>query len=183
MEISKDIEIKCDKIIAEYPQKKSAAMIIMHLFQETFGYFDDDAIKFVAKKLEIEPIDVYGILSFYPMYSQEPRGRIHIKVCRTLSCAMAGSVKLGHEISKKLNCPIGETRGIYTIEFVECVGNCVKGPNVQVNDHLFENVKAEEAEKFVEKIMAMDEAGELTQKSSFDKPQGTEDFNSSAFKG
>ncbi len=183
MEITSKLEHKCDEIIAQYPKKRSAAMIIMHLFQETFGYFDDSSIKFVASKLGVEPIDVYGMLSFYPMYSQEPRGRIHIKVCRTLSCAMAGAVKLGHELSKKIGCPIGETRGIYTLEFVECLGNCVKGPNVQVNDKLFENVAPENAEKFVEKITEMDASGELSAKSSFDKPQGGDDFNSPAYKG
>ncbi len=183
MEITSEIERKCDEIVAQYPQKRSAAMIIMHLFQETFGFFDDDAIKFVAKKIGVEPIDVYGMISFYPMYSQEKRGRIHIKVCRTLSCAMSGSVKLGHELAKKIGCPIGETRGIYTLEFVECLGNCVKGPNVQVNDKLFENVAPEDAEKFAEKITGLDASGELAPKSAFDKPQGDNDFESPAYKG
>lgn len=183
MEITPELEKQCSEIIAQYPKKRSAAMIMMHLIQEKFGYFDDSAIKFVATQLEIEPIEVYGMISFYPMYSQEPRGRIHIKVCRTLSCAMSGSVKLGHELAKKIGCPIGETRGIYTLEFVECLGNCVKGPNVQVNDKLFENVASEDAEKFVEKISEMDKNGELEPKSAFDKPQGADDFNSPAYKG
>lgn len=126
-------------------------MMLLHTIQENFGYFDDDAIKFAADKLGVRPIEVYGMISFYPMFSTKPRGRIHIKVCRTLSCAMAGSIKLGHEISKLVNCPIGETRGIYTLEFVECLGNCAKAPNVQVNDKLFEKVLPEEADKFVEK--------------------------------
>ena len=75
MEITSDIEKKCAEIIAQYPVKKSAAMIIMHLIQEKYGYFDDDAVKFVAKQLGEEPIDVYGMLTFYPMYSQQPRAR------------------------------------------------------------------------------------------------------------
>lgn len=183
MEINSELEAKCDAIIAQYPQKRSAAMIVMHLIQETFGYFDDSAIKFVAGKLGVEPVDVYGMLSFYPMYSQEPRGRIHIKVCRTLSCAMAGSIKLGHELAKRIGCPVGETRGIYTLEFVECLGNCVKGPNVQVNDKLFERVVPEDAEKFVEKLGELDKNGGLDPKSAFDAPQGDGDFNSPAYKG
>jgi (2Fe-2S) ferredoxin len=63
------------------------------------------------------------------------------------------------------------------------LGNCVKGPNVQVNDKLFENVAPEDAEKFVEKISEMDKNGELDPKSAFDKPQGVSDFNSPAYKG
>jgi len=183
MKIDSDLEKRCDEIIAQYPKKKSAAMMIMHAVQERLGHFDDDAIKFAAAKLGVEPIEVYGMLSFYPMYSSAPRGRIHIKVCRTLSCAMLGSVKLGHEISKQINCPVGETRGMYTLEFVECLGNCSKGPNVQVNDRLFDRVAAEDAEKFVKKLAELDAQGELAPKSAFDKPAGGDDFNSPAYKG
>lgn len=183
MEIDSQLEIACDEIIARYPQKRSAAMMIMHLIQEKFGYFDDTAICYAAKKLGIEPVDVYGMLSFYPMYSQKPCGRIHIKVCRTLSCALAGSIKLGTEISRITGCPMGETRGIYTIEFVECLGNCSHGANVQVNDRLFEKVAAEDAEKFVEKIKKLDADGELAPVSASEKPQGGDDFNSPSYMG
>ena len=64
MEIPSEIDKKCGEIIAQYPQKKSAAMIILHLIQENMGYFDDDAIKFVADKLGVRPIEVYGMISF-----------------------------------------------------------------------------------------------------------------------
>lgn len=181
MEISQEIDKRCDELIVQYPKKKSAAMMIMHLIQEEMGYFDDDAVLFAARKLEISPIEVYGILSFYPMFSSKPRGRVHIKVCRTLSCAMAGSVKLGHEISKKLSCPIGKSTGIYTLEFVECIGNCVKGPNVQVNDKLFENVAPEEADKFLETLEALDKEGKLSPQKGLTKAEGN--FDSPAYKG
>ena len=162
MEITPEIEKKCDEIIAQYPRKKSAAMMLLHTIQENFGYFDDDAIKFAADKLGVRPIEVYGMISFYPMFSTKPRGRIHIKVCRTLSCAMAGSIKLGHEISKLVNCPIGETRGIYT---------------------LFEKVLPEEADKFVEKISAMDADGSLAPAPFDGEPNAEGDFESPAYKG
>ncbi len=185
MNITSEIENKCKEIIAQYPKKKSAAMIIMHYIQEQFGYFDDDAIQFVARQLEVEPIDVYGMLSFYPMYSDKPRGRVHIKVCRTLSCALAGSVEFGRELAEKLDCKIGSTseNGVYTIEFVECLGNCAKAVNVQVNDKLFEDVRREDVEKFIEKINVLDADGSLAPKSAFDKPQGNDDFESPAYKG
>ncbi len=182
MEIDSQLEMECDALIGQYPQKRSAAMMVMHLIQERFGYFDDTCVEFAAKKLGVEPIEVYGMLSFYPMYSDKPRGRVHIKVCRTLSCALSGSVKLGHELSKLTGCPIGSTKGVYTLEFVECLGNCTNGPNVQVNDKLFEGVAPEDAEKFMEKIAALDKSGELAQKPASAEPQG-EGFDSPAYKG
>lgn len=183
MEITTELDRKCDALVSQYPRKKSAAMMIMHAIQETNGYFDDDAVRYAAKKLGIEPIDVYGMLSFYPMYSTSPRGRVHIKVCRTLSCAMLGSVKLAHAISKKTGCPIGSTKGVYTLEFVECLGNCANGPSVQVNDRLFGRIAAEEAEKFVEKLEAMDAAGELTPRPADSPPAGGDDFDSPSYNG
>ena len=146
MEISPEIDKKCDELIARYPRKKSAAMLILHLIQEKLGYFDDDAIKFAAGKLGVRPIEVYGMISFYPMFTTAPRGRIHIKVCRTLSCAMAGSVKLGH-------------------------------------DKLFENVAPEEADKFIEKISAMDADGSLAPAPFDAEPNAEGDFESPAYKG
>lgn len=182
MEISPQLDKKVDEIIAEYPVKRSAAMMIMHLIQETFGYFNNEAINYAAKKLDVQPVAVFGMLSFYPMFSDKPRGRIHIKVCRTLSCALAGSIDLANKISKFTGCPINDTEGVYTLEFVECLGNCVKGPNVQVNDKLFENVKPEDAEEFVKKIKALDESGELAPRSAFEAPY-KDGFDSPSYQG
>lgn len=182
MEISQDLENKADAIIAEYPVKRSAAMMLMHLIQEHFGYFDDDAINYAAKKLGVRPVEIYGMLSFYPMFSDKPRGRIHIKVCRTLSCALAGSIDLANKISELVDCPINGTKGVYTLEFVECLGNCVKGANVQVNDKLYDGLNPQDAEKFVEQLKADDLAGKLNSVSAFERPQGA-DFNSPEYKG
>ncbi|MBO6103130.1 MAG: NAD(P)H-dependent oxidoreductase subunit E [Opitutales bacterium] len=182
MEITQDFERQADEIIAQYPVKRSAAMLIMHMVQERFGYFDDDAIKYVAKKLEVAPVEVYGMLSFYPMFTDKPRGRIHIKVCRTLSCALAGSINFADEISKLADCPVNGTKGVYTIEFVECLGNCVKGINVQVNDKLYESLKPQDAEKFFETIRKADAEGALAPAPMSATPQG-EGFDSPAYKG
>ncbi len=184
MEISSELDAQIDKIISQYPKKKSAAMVAMHLVQETFGFFDDGAVRYVARKLEVEPVEVYGMLSFYPMYSDKPRGRVHIKVCRTLSCALAGGIKLGAEISKRVQCPMGHTdeKGVYTLEFVECLGNCSEGPNVQVNDKLYDHVSPEQVEKFLEKVSAADADGSLTARPSTAAPAG-DDFNSPEYKG
>ena len=182
MEISPEFESQVDAIIAEYPVKRSAAMMIMHLIQEKFGYFDDDAINYAAKKLEVQPVSVYGMLSFYPMFSDKPRGRVHIKVCRTLSCALAGSIDLANKISEILDCPVNSTKGIYTLEFVECLGNCSRGANVQVNDRLYDGLNPQDAEKFAEQIQKDAADGRLDPVSAFEKPQGA-DFDSPEYKG
>ena len=79
--------------------------------------------------------------------------------------------------------PINSTKGIYTLEFVECLGNCVKAPNVQVNDKLFDSITPDKVGKFLEQIKAMDESGELKPATMHDAPQGSGDFNNPAYKG
>src|SRR5258707_15175706 len=95
MEIPSELESRIDEVITHYPvSKRSASLPLLHLIQEHFGYISDEAITWVAQKLELEPINILELVTFYPMFRQEPIGKHHIRVCRTLSCAMAGSYSL-----------------------------------------------------------------------------------------
>src|SRR5260221_3067356 len=90
MEILSELESRIDEVITHYPvSKRSASLPLLHLIQEHFGYISDDAITWVAQKLELEPINILELVTFYPMFRQEPVGKHHIRVCRTLSCPMA----------------------------------------------------------------------------------------------
>src|SRR6516162_6414206 len=95
MEIPAELEARIDEEITHYPvSKRSAALPLLHLIQEHFGYIQDEAITWVAAKLGLEPINVLELVTFYPMLRREPAGKHHIRVCRTLACAMAGSYQL-----------------------------------------------------------------------------------------
>src|ERR1700704_6720303 len=85
-----------DEAIARYPadRKRSAAMPLLHLWQEGFGFISDEGVNSIAAKLELQPINILELVTFYPMYRQAPAGKTHIRVCRTLSCAMAGSYRV-----------------------------------------------------------------------------------------
>lgn len=147
---------KADEIVAKYPQKRSATLPLLHLAQEELGYVTDAAMKWIAAKLGIEPINVYEVVTFYPMFRLAPIGRRHVKVCRTLSCALRGSYKTMEALEKEFGCRRGETSadGNVTLEFVECMACCGTGPIVQV-DHLFyEKVTPEEVPALAEKIRA-----------------------------
>src|SRR5205807_4476745 len=87
---------RIDEVIPHYPVKRSAALPLLHLVQEDVGYISQEAIEWIAQKLELQPINVYELVTFYPMFRPEPVGKYQIKVCRTLSCALGGSYKL-HE--------------------------------------------------------------------------------------
>lgn len=140
------------ELVPRYPEKRSAALPILHIIQEEEGYISNEAIEWVAEQLDLEPINIYELVTFYPMLRQKPTGKKHVKVCRTLPCALRGAYGLCENLQKAFNCPLGGTSedGEYTIEFVECLASCGTAPVVQVGEVLHENVTPEKAKEFAE---------------------------------
>ena len=143
-----------DEVITHYPVKRSAALPLLHLIQEEAGYISTAAIEWVAAKLELQPINIYELVTFYPMFRQKPVGRRHIKVCRTLSCALTGGYKVCDEFQKQFGCSTGEVSadGEVTIEFVECLASCGTGPVVMIDDDLHERVDAVKVQQLSNQI-------------------------------
>jgi NADH-quinone oxidoreductase subunit F len=152
-----ELERRIDDAIGHYPdeQKRSAALPLLHLWQEHFGFIDDDAVRWIAARLGLQPINILELVTFYPMLREKAAGKTHIRVCRTLSCAMAGS----YRVMENLCAATGIQRGIdkngmhtpvsvsvdgnYSIEFVECLASCGTAPVCMVDDALHENVQPE----------------------------------------
>ena len=143
-----------DEVIPHYPVKRSATLPLLHLIQEDVGYISQEAVEWVAAKLELEPINVYEVVTFYPMFRQKPIGRRHIKVCRTLSCALMGGYKTCETFEKEFNTHRGEISpdGEVTIEFVECLASCGTAPVVLIDDDLHENVDTAKAKQLSDQI-------------------------------
>ena len=131
-----------DEATGRYPpdRKRSAAIPLLHLWQEHFGLIGDEGVNWIAAKLGLQPINILELVTFYPMFRQKPAGGKHIRVCRTLSCAMAGS----YRIMEKFREEAGADEN-YSIEFVECLASCGTAPVCMVNDELHENVQPENA--------------------------------------
>src|ERR1044071_10231822 len=82
------LEAEVKALIGRYPQKRSASLMVLHAVQEHFGWISQQAVEWAAKQLELQPINIYELVTFYPMFRTEPMGRYQIKVCRTLRCAL-----------------------------------------------------------------------------------------------
>jgi len=143
-----------DEVITHYPVKRSATLPLLHLIQEDAGYISTEAIEWVAAKLELQPINVYEVVTFYPMFRQKPIGRRHIKVCRTLSCALMGGYKTCEAFEKEFNTHRGEVSpdGEVTVEFVECLASCGTAPVVMIDDDLHEKVDCARAKQLSDEI-------------------------------
>ena len=145
---------RIDEVIPHYPVKRSATLPLLHLIQEDVGYISDESIEWVAQKLELQPINVYEVVTFYPMFRRKQIGRRHIKVCRTLSCALKGSYKVCEEFKKEFGVELNEVSadGEVTIEFVECLASCGTAPVVMIDDELHENVDTAKVGKLAAKV-------------------------------
>jgi NADH-quinone oxidoreductase subunit E len=140
------LEAEIDELITHYPVKRSASLMLLHALQEHFGYLSKEAIEWTAAKLSLQPINIYELVTFYPMFRQSPIGKHHLKVCRTLSCALGGSYKLHEFLCSKLGLdnhahgPQTTPDGKFTVEFVECLASCGTAPVMMCNEDFHEGV-------------------------------------------
>ena len=152
-----NLEAQLDELVTHYPQKRSASLMFLHALQEHFGYISRDAVEWTARKLGLQPINGYELVTFYPMFRQEPLGKTHIKVCRTLSCALAGSGELRTHFCQKLGLDAHKHAaqttpdGKFTVEFVECLADCGNAPVVLLNEDLLPKVTPAQADEIVAK--------------------------------
>jgi NADH-quinone oxidoreductase subunit E len=147
---------KIDEVITHYPTKRSATLPLLHLIQEDVGFIPEDAIPWIATKLELQPINVLEVVTFYPMFRRKPIGRRHIKVCRTLSCALVGGYKTCEAFEQEFNTHLGEVSpdGEVTVDFVECLASCGTAPVVLIDDDLHEKVDGVKAKQLSDQIKA-----------------------------
>ncbi len=139
---------KAAEILAKYPsdKKQSAVMPLLDLAQrQNDNWISVEAMDYIADFLQIPPMRVYEVASFYTMYNKNPVGKNLIQVCRTTPCWLNGSDKLTNLCKEHLGIEIGETSkdGIFTLMEVECLGACANAPVVQINDDYYEDLNEE----------------------------------------
>ena len=155
VKFSDDKLTKVREIIARYPQgkQKSALLPILHLAQETFGgWLDVPVMDYVAGLLQIEPIEVYEVATFYSMYNLKPIGRYMFEVCHTGPCMLNGSDDIIAYITSKLSIKPGETTtdGLFTLKTVECLGACGYAPMMQLGKFYREHLTKEKVDAIIE---------------------------------
>jgi NADH-quinone oxidoreductase subunit E len=147
------LEAEIQELISHYPQKRSASLMLLHALQDHFGYISKEAMEWVAARLDLQPINIYELVTFYPMFRQQPAGKHHFKVCRTLSCALGGAHQLHEHLCRKFGLdseahgPQTTQDGKFSIEFVECLAGCGTAPVMMVNDDFYEAVTNQKADE------------------------------------
>jgi NADH-quinone oxidoreductase E subunit len=146
-----------DKIIARYPagRQASAVLPLLDLAQrQVGGWLPRAAMDHVARVLDMAPIRVYEVATFYTMFNLQPVGKYLLQVCRTTPCWLRGADKLAETCKRKLGIGLKQTTtdGKFTLVEVECLGGCVNAPVVQINDDFYEDLDPAKLEALLGKL-------------------------------
>lgn len=149
---------RANEIIAKYPPnyKKGAVMPLLDLGQRQHGFCSISVMNYVAKLLEMPPMRVYEVATFYTMFNKDPMGKYHIQVCTTTPCQLCGSDAIMEAVTETLGIKPGQTTPdkLFTISEVECLGACVNGPMIGVNDDYYEDLTKENTIALLKNLQA-----------------------------
>ena len=136
--ISDATKARFAKEVAKYPadQKQSAVMACLGIVQNELGYVSAESEQVVADYLDMAPMAVHEVTTFYNMYNQRPVGKFKLNVCTNLPCQLRDGQQALHHLEKKLGIHMGETTadGLFTLQQSECLGACADSPVLLVND-------------------------------------------------
>ncbi|CAO81044.1 MAG: NADH-quinone oxidoreductase subunit NuoE [Candidatus Cloacimonadota bacterium] len=144
------------EICQKYAPRKDNLIQILHEIQDQDPqhYISPEAVDTVAEYLDIPVNHIYGVLTFYTMYSTKPRGKNIIRLCESPPCYIKGSDNMLRKLKVLLGINIGETTkdGLFTLEFTSCLGVCGNAPVMMINDDVYGDLTEEKVEEIIERI-------------------------------
>ncbi len=157
IKFSPEAQKQVQEILNQYPadKSKSALLPLLHLAQAEFdGWLSVPVMDYVASILNIKPIEVYEVASFYTMFNLQPVGKYLIEVCQTSSCWMNGSEDIVRYLERKIQAETGEISvdGMFQVKTVECLGSCGTAPMFQIGDTFYENLTFEKIDTILDDL-------------------------------
>jgi len=157
-EFTEENKQRIEAIISNYPHghKQAATIPVLDLAQRQHGWLPISAMNKVAEVLEIPPMRVYEVATFYTMFLRQPVGKYHIQICTTTPCMLCDSDSILAAIQNKLGIKVGQTTPdkMFSLIEVECLGACVNAPMVQINDNYYEDLTPADIEQIIDELKA-----------------------------
>jgi [NiFe] hydrogenase diaphorase moiety large subunit len=131
---------------------RGALLPILQDVQTRHGQVSGYAMQVIADLLDIHPVEVFSVVSFYAFLNAAPQGRFVVRLCRTITCDMAGKDRVARQLENDLKIKFGETTpdGRFTLEWANCLGMCDQGPALLVNDQVLTKVTPEQVHEILE---------------------------------
>ena len=132
------------RLVARYPDPRSAVMPLLYMAQAEEGRLTDEGMRFAAELTGLTPVQVKSVASFYTMFKEEA-GRYVVSVCTSISCMLLGAGEVLEAVEEETGVASGDTDGLFTVEHVECIGACGGAPAAQVNYEFVEGLTPDSA--------------------------------------
>ena len=156
MELPPKLSAKFEKLQTSYPAKRSALIPMLMYAQDEFGYISDAMIAEIARRLDLNNVQVEETLAYYSMLHRKPMGKYHVQVCTNVACMLKGGYEILERAKKRLEIGHKETTqdGVFSLEEVECIGACTGAPAMQVNYDFYENLTPLKFDRIIEELDA-----------------------------
>jgi len=140
------------EIAARHGNNRSALMQMLERVQIRQSRISEYMMQMIADVLDIHPVEVYGVVSFYHFLNTRPKGKFIVRLCRTISCDMLGKDRVARQLENDLGIKFGQTTpdGKFTLEWVNCLGMCDEGPALLVNDVAHAKVTPEKVSEILD---------------------------------
>jgi NADH-quinone oxidoreductase subunit E len=141
----------------DYPTQRSFLVPMLLYTQDELGYLSQEAISYIAHKVDLSELEVRNVISYYSMLTTKPRGRYHVQVCTNISCMLRGAEDIWRHCRQRLGIGHKQTTadGLFSLEEVECIGACSWAPAMQVNYDFHENLTNATVDSVLDKCKAM----------------------------
>lgn len=141
-----------EELVSHYPQKRAALIPALHRCQEELGgWISPETMEAMAALLDLEPVEVYGVVSFYPMFRLTPPGKHVVSICKNISCDLRGAREIVDQVCELTSAPVHGTSpdGKWTVELVECQGACANAPMFDLDGTYHEDLDSEKVRKII----------------------------------
>jgi len=148
------LTVEIEKLVEKYGNERSSLLPIIQDVQREHKYVSDYAQQEIARLLNIHPVEVFSVISFYSFLYSKPRGRNIVRLCQTITCDMVGKENIARAIERELGISFGETTKDekITLEYANCLGMCDQGPAMIVNERVYSHLTPEKAVQILNEI-------------------------------
>ncbi len=155
--VQERLRVDIERWVAKNGQDRSSLIPVLQEVQKKYGRISEYAMQVIGDQLGIHPVEVHGVVSFYSFLKESHKGRFDVRLCRTISCDMAGRDRVARQLENELGIGFGETTpdGRFSLEWANCLGMCDQGPALLVNEHVFTRVTPEKVHDILAQFKKM----------------------------
>lgn len=152
MTLPESLIAEFDELVKKYPERRAGLIPALHRCQEDLGgWLSPEIMEAVAAYFEMEPVEVYGVASFYPMFKLRPQGKHVIGICENISCDLRGAQDIVAHVCEKTGAPVNGTSedGEFTVELLQCQGACANAPMFDLDGVYHEDLTTEKVDSIL----------------------------------